>query len=89
MQVPRALAATSLAACTLLAIFAQHLFPAIVFGPFFLLICAFGAWFVGNSFAVLIGLFIAAVQVQAGQAVALDDEVAHAGARAAQRGLRG
>ncbi len=73
MQVPRALAATSLAACTLLAIFAQHLFPAIVFGPFFLLICAFGAWFVGNSFAVLIGLFIAAVQVQAGQAVALDE----------------
>ena len=72
MQVPRTLAATTLAGCALLAISAHHAAPAIGFGPFFLLICAFGAWFVGNQFAVLLGLFIAIVQVQTGNAVALD-----------------
>lgn len=73
LQVPRPPAATTLAGCTILAIFAQHAFPTIAFGPFFLLICAFGAWFVGNVFAVLIGLFIAVIQVQTGQSVALDE----------------
>ncbi|MEL1250994.1 GGDEF domain-containing protein [Aurantiacibacter gilvus] len=56
-----------------MAIFANNAFPTIGFGPFFLLICAFGAWFVGNPFAVLIGLFIGVIQVQTGQALALDD----------------
>ena len=73
MQVPRPLAATTLAGCTILTIFAQHALPTIAFGPFFLLICAFGAWFVGNVFAVLIGLFIAVIQGQTGQVFALDD----------------
>ena len=72
MQVPRTLAATTLAACALFAILAHHAAPTIGFGPFFLLICAFGAWFVGNLFAVSLGLFIAVIQVQTGNAVALD-----------------
>lgn len=73
MQVPKGLAATSMASIALLAILANHAAPTIGFGPFFLLICAFGAWFVGNLFAVLLGLFIATIQVQTGHAVALHD----------------
>ncbi|WP_158586899.1 GGDEF domain-containing protein [Aurantiacibacter zhengii] len=73
MQVPRGPAATALAGCALLAIFAHSTFPTVGFGPFFLLICAFGAWFVGNLFAVLVGLFIGVIQVQSGQALALDE----------------
>ena len=72
MQVPKVIAATTLAGCALFAILAHHAAPAIGFGPFFLLICAFGAWFVGNRFAVLLGLFIAVVQAKTGNAVAFD-----------------
>ena len=73
MQVPKASAATTLAGCALVALFAQSSFPAVTFGSFFLLICALGAWFVGNMFAVLVGLFIGVIQIQSGQALALDD----------------
>lgn len=56
-------AATSLmvtsALVTLLA--SQSTGLAINYGPIFLLICAFGAWFVGNRFAVSLGLFIVAI----------------------------
>lgn len=73
MQVPRAFGAVALAGCALVTILAQHAASTVAFGPFFLLICALGAWFVGNLFAVLLGLFIAVVQLQTGNAVALDD----------------
>ena len=74
MHVPKAFAATAMAGFAIIAILAHHTVSTIGFGPFFLLICAFGAWFVGNSFAVLLGLFIAVVQVKAGNAIALDDD---------------
>lgn len=73
MQVPKTLAASLLVACALLTIFASEAAPTIMFGPFFLLICAFGAWFVGNQFAVLLGLFIASIQILNGHAPALQD----------------
>ena len=74
MQVPKKLAASVLAGCALIAIFASHAAPSVEFGPFFLLICAFGAWFVGNQFAVLLGLFIASVQILNRPALSLQDE---------------
>lgn len=73
MQVPKTLAASSFAGCALIAILASHAAPTIGFGPFFLLICAFGAWFVGNRFAVLLGLFIASIQILNGDAIALQE----------------
>ena len=73
MQIPKTLAASLLAACALIAIFASHAVPSVAFGPFFLLICAFGAWFVGNQFAVLLGLFIASIQILNGHALYLQD----------------
>jgi diguanylate cyclase (GGDEF)-like protein len=73
MQVPQRLAASVLVGCALVAIFANHASPAIEFGPFFLLICAFGAWFVGNQFAVLLGLFILSVQILDGHTLYLQD----------------
>lgn len=69
MQVPRPLAASVLAGLALITILASHAAaPAVRFAPFFLLICAFGAWYVGNRFAVSLGLFIAAIQVLSGHA---------------------
>ncbi len=41
------------------------------YGPTYLLICAFAAWFVGNRFAVILGLFIVAVQSSSGQLINL------------------
>ena len=73
MQIPKTLAASLLAGCALIAIFASHAIPTVAFGPFFLLICAFGAWFVGNQFAVLLGLFIAFIQILNGHALYLQD----------------
>ena len=73
MQIPKSLAASLLVGCALIAIFASHAIPTVAFGPFFLLICAFGAWFVGNQFAVLLGLFIASVQILNGHALYLQD----------------
>lgn len=72
MQVPKVSAATTLAGCALFAILAHHAAPSVAFGPFFLLICAFGAWFVGNRFAVLLGLFIAVVHAQTSNAAAVN-----------------
>jgi len=74
MQVPKPLAATLIAGCALVAIFASQAAPTVAFGPFFLLICALGAWLVGNRYAVLIGLFIVTIQIMNGHAVALDGQ---------------
>lgn len=74
MQVPKPFAASLTAGCALVAIFASHTAPTVAFGPFFLLICALGAWFVGNRYAVSLGLFIATIQIVNVQAVALDDQ---------------
>lgn len=74
MQVPKPLAASLAAGCALVAIFASHAAPTVAFGPFFLLICALGAWLVGNRFAVSLGLFIGVIQIMNGQAVALDGQ---------------
>jgi len=60
-----------LAGCALITIFASHTASTISFGPFFLLICAFGAWFVGNRFAILLGLFIVSIQILNGHAMSL------------------
>ena len=73
MQVPKTLAASSLAGCALIAICASNVAPRIGFEPFFLLICAFGAWFVGNRFAVLIGAFILSAQMLNGHAASIQD----------------
>ena len=73
MQVPKTLATLLLAGCALITIFASHAVPSVAFGPFFLLICAFAAWFVGNQFAVLLGLFVATIQILNGRAVSLQD----------------
>ena len=73
MQVPKTLAASALAAFALTTIFASDAAPTIAFGPFFLLICSFGAWFVGNRYAVALALFIATIQVLHGHAIALHD----------------
>lgn len=73
MQVPKSLAASVAAGCALIAILASNAAPMVAFGPFFLLVCAFAAWFVGNRFAVTLGLFIAAIQILSGHATVLDD----------------
>jgi diguanylate cyclase (GGDEF)-like protein len=73
MRVPKVFAAPFLTACALLAILANHATPHIAFGPFFLLICALGAWFVGTRFAVLLSLFVAAVQILSGYAAISHD----------------
>lgn len=68
MQVSRSLAASVLAALALIAILGSHSAPALRFAPFFLLLCAFSAWYVGNRFAVSLSLFIAAIQILSGHA---------------------
>lgn len=74
MQIPKAAGASALSSCTLLALFADHLTaPAIWYGPVYLLICAFAAWFMGNRFAVLLGLFIASIQILNGHAAIFPD----------------
>ncbi len=73
MQIPKRLAEVVLGCSSIVAIIGSSAAPEIAFGPFFLLICAFGAWFAGNIFAVLLGLFIAVVQVESGHAIALHD----------------
>lgn len=73
MQIPKQLASVILAGCALIAIFTSQVASTVAFGPFFLLICAFGAWFVGNRFALSLGLFIALIQTLSGHAVALAD----------------
>lgn len=72
MKVPKSVAASTLTGFALVTIFASGLQPDIGFGAFFLLICAFGAWFVGNRFAALLGTFIALTQVFFGEAIDLN-----------------
>jgi len=71
MQVPKLLAGFVLAGFALCAILASHAASTIAFGPFFILICAFGAWFVGNPFALSLGLAIGAAQILSGHAISL------------------
>lgn len=73
MLVSKELAMPVLTACGLVTILASYATPAVGFGPFFLVVCAFGAWFVGNQFAVLLGLYIASVQIVNGHAVTLQE----------------
>ncbi|WP_230291020.1 GGDEF domain-containing protein [Croceicoccus sp. Ery5] len=72
MKVPKSAAASILTGIALVTIIASSLQPDIGFGAFFLLICAFGAWFVGNRFAALLGIFIALTQVFLGEALDLN-----------------
>ena len=72
VNVSETMAATFLCASSLVVILASQLTPMLVsYGPTFLLICAFGAWFVGNRFAVILGIFIVIVQTLDGQLVSL------------------
>lgn len=72
VNVSRNAAATILAgsvlAVTLVSRVAQ---TPIGYGPTFLLLCAFAAWFVGNRFAVILGIFITAIQIVSGQMIDL------------------
>lgn len=72
MQIPKKFAAPALVGSALAAILVSKATPSIAFGPFFLLICAFGAWFVGNRFAILLALFVATIQFLSGNALILD-----------------
>ena len=70
MQVPKSAAASSLAGCALLVLFAASIAPSsLALGSVFLLICAFGAWFVSTSFAVMLGLLLVAIYYLNGQLV--------------------
>lgn len=71
MQVSKPFAGFGLAGCACIMVLASHAAPSVAFGPFFILICAFSAWFVGNLFALALGLFIVSVQILTGQAIAL------------------
>ena len=73
-QIPKELAAPALVACSIAALSANHfLTPLIWFGPIYLLICAFGAWFVGNRFSVMLCFLIATIQVVNGKAMIFQD----------------
>lgn len=62
-QIPRWVAAHVLLACAIMAMLASHFIsPSISFGPIYLLICAFSAWFVGNRFAVTLCVLVAFLQ---------------------------
>lgn len=72
IQIPRTIAASVLAGCTLLAVAASNLtFPEFTFGPVYLLVCAFGAWFVGSRYAIALLTFIAAIELLNGHALFL------------------
>lgn len=74
MQVPIGKSSPILIIASLFCITFSNAAPAVAFGPFFLLICALAAWFIGNRFAILLGLFIAIVQRLNGHAVLLYDQ---------------
>lgn len=74
MQVPNGISSPTLIIASLLCITFSNAAPAVAFGPFFLLICALAAWFIGNRFAILLGLFIVIVQRLNGHAVLLYDQ---------------
>lgn len=70
IQIPRQVAAQVLLACGIIALLADSLsFPSFGFGPIYLLICAFSAWFVGSRFAVTLYGLIASLQFLNGAAV--------------------
>lgn len=73
-QIPRTIAAPVLIGFVI-AVLAINNFvaPSIWFGPVYLLICAFAAWFVGNRFAVMLCLLITSIQILNGQAVLIRD----------------
>ena len=72
MHVPKPVAASVLAVGTLAAMALSHVTnPEFGYGPVFLLICAFGAWLVGNRFAIMLLAFIATIQILSGHATAL------------------
>lgn len=69
-QIPRSVAAHVLLACAVMAVLASHFIsPLIGFGPIYLLICAFSAWFVGNRFAVTLCVLVASLQFLKGEAI--------------------
>lgn len=72
MHVPKAVAEPVLTASALITIIASNAASNVSFGPFLLVICAFGAWFLGNRFAVLLSLFVASTQILNGHAPALE-----------------
>lgn len=72
MHVPKAVAEPVLTASALITIIASNAASEVSFGPFLLVICAFGAWFLGNRFALLLSLFVASIQILNGHAPALE-----------------
>lgn len=70
IQVPRSAAASVLVACALTLVIAAQLSPpSIKLGSALLLVCALGAWFVGNRFAILLGIFLVAINFMNGQLI--------------------
>lgn len=66
-RIPKAFAACILSASALATMGASNLYhPAIVFGPLYLVACAFGAWFVGSRFATCLLAYIAFVEISSG-----------------------
>lgn len=70
IDVPRGIASLVLGAIALLVILVdQSTDLAISYAPLYLLLCAFGAWFVGSNYAILLGLFIATIQALNGNLI--------------------
>lgn len=67
--IPKTAATPVLVSWALITIFTANAASAMWFGPIFLLICACGAWFVGNRFAVLLSLYIASIQYLSGNSI--------------------
>lgn len=62
-KIPRSVAAPVLLACAVTAFLASNFVsPAIGFGPIYLLLCAFSAWFVGIRFAIALCVLGASLQ---------------------------
>lgn len=73
-QIPKAVAAPALVGSAIAILAINHLAaPEIWFGPVYLLICAFSAWFVGNRFAVMLCILVTWIQILNGQAVLFRD----------------
>lgn len=69
-KIPRTVAANTLIACAVTALLASHFSaPSIGFGPIYLVICAFSAWFIGNRFAVTLCVLFASIQFLNGEAL--------------------
>lgn len=73
-QIPRPIAAHVLLACAVMALLANHFIaPSIGFGPIYLLICAYSAWFVGYRFAVTLYVLVAYLQFLNGESILFRD----------------